>query len=73
MNLVDENISATKLVFTGMPAKLIFNTSSSSSEKKVDIKEHYRFSKGTIVDPDVVCKRTMETVVCNATIAVASL
>jgi hypothetical protein len=73
MNLVDENISATKLVFTGMPAKLIFNTSSGSSEKKVDIKEHYRFSKDTILDPEVVCKRTMETVVCNATIAVASL
>lgn len=73
MNLVDENITATKLVFTGMPAKLIFNTSSNSSEKKIDLKEHYRFSKDTILDPEVVCRRTMDTVVCNATIAIASL
>ncbi|MEI6093711.1 MAG: hypothetical protein WCQ47_08580 [bacterium] len=73
VNLVDENISVTKLIFTGMPARLVFNTSSNSSEKKVDTKEHYRFSKDADLDPDVVCKQTTDTVVCNATIATASL
>ncbi|MCX6112336.1 MAG: hypothetical protein NTY22_03485 [Proteobacteria bacterium] len=70
---VDENVSATKLVFSGMPAKFIFNTSSNSNEKKMNKGEHYKFSRNTESDPEVVCKQNMDSVTCNATVALANL
>jgi hypothetical protein len=73
ITLVDEGKSAAKLIFSGMPAKFVFNTSSNSSEKKVDNVEYYKFSNNTDTDPEVVCKQNLDTVTCNATIALASL
>ena len=71
--MVDENMSAAKLIFSGMPAKFIFNSSSNSNEKKMNEMEHYKFSRNTGTDPEVVCKQNMDSVTCNATIALASL
>ena len=71
--MVDENMSAAKLIFSGMPAKFIFSSSSNSNEKKMNEMEHYKFSRNTETDPEVVCKQDMDSVTCNATIAFASL
>ncbi|MEI6080515.1 MAG: hypothetical protein WCQ53_07765 [bacterium] len=75
MTMVDERKSTEKLIFSGMPAKFIFNTSTNAGEKRVDSAERYKFSKNSESDPEVVCRQNVDSdsVTCNATIALAAL
>ena len=70
--LYDRGVRAKKLVFSGTPARFIYNGTGLSKFSSTDKKDNYKFSRGAEC-PDVLGRERDGVVICNAVVDLSKI